>query len=198
MIFTLIELLIVIAIIAILAAMLLPALNKAREQARKTVCTNQLKQLGTTITLYHDDNAGYLPRQGTAASGDTRRWFDLVMPYCSTEKNWYDIKQPLWDCPAFAGAGESNARLNIGYNYYCNEKKLSGFTRPSANVLLVDVKGNANRWRWPSSSGSSYLDHRHAGAYNALLLDGHIAGGRAGFTGSTTVNPDGFIQNSYP
>ena len=59
--FTLIELLIVIAIIAILAAMLLPALNKARQKARDTQCLNNLKQIAVYMNFYLDDNQGYAP-----------------------------------------------------------------------------------------------------------------------------------------
>jgi prepilin-type N-terminal cleavage/methylation domain-containing protein len=60
--FTLIELLVVIAIVALLMAILLPALQRVRKQAKAVVCQTNLRQWGTTIALYIEDNEGCLPR----------------------------------------------------------------------------------------------------------------------------------------
>ena len=65
--FTLIELLVVISVIALLVALLLPALQRARKQARAVVCQAHLKRWGTVLALYAEENDGRIPRISTSA-----------------------------------------------------------------------------------------------------------------------------------
>lgn len=103
--FTLVELLIVIAIIAVLAGMLLPALGRAKEMARRTQCLNHTRQLGLSHVLYGDDYNGFYPPRASR-----NRWPTQLLSY------YKEIK--LLKCPSdqqkpLASSSRPNRLRNI-------------------------------------------------------------------------------------
>lgn len=90
--FTLIELLVVIAIIAILAAILFPVFARARENARRSSCQSNLKQIGLGLMQYTQDYDERTPYAWFGAWPGTDRWMDLTQPYIKSEQ--------LFDCPS--------------------------------------------------------------------------------------------------
>ena len=84
--FTLIELLVVIAIIAILAAILFPVFARARENARRTSCLSNLKQIGLGIIQYGQDYDGYMPPSQLGSGIYTESWPTLMFPYIKSEQ----------------------------------------------------------------------------------------------------------------
>src|SRR2546421_127028 len=79
--FTLIELLVVVAVVAILAAILFPVFAQAREQARKTTCQSNLKQIGLAFQLYLQDCDEMFPNTGDARLWMGRYWRWPLAPY---------------------------------------------------------------------------------------------------------------------
>ncbi len=205
--FTLIELLVVIAIIAILAAMLLPALNKAKEKAKTTVCLNNLKQWGLATQLFASEHEDYLPIDGSA-SGSSRDdgWYidlprTLNLPTYA-EVAWrtnasIDPGRSIWICPSNTRRSNSNNLFHYCLNRHVNlsgagnRVTINSILKPIATVWLFDNGGLA-----PVAQQNNVHSNLHSAGANFTFLDGHSArfGNKAywNFSNNTglTNNPD--------
>lgn len=173
--FTLIELLIVVAILAILAAILLPTLQSARRHSLGVVCLSNEHQIGQAVAMYCGDNDDRYPlgAYNSAVPGYSPQWDvtwrDLLNPYVRGT-------QGVFICPV--GAAGS-------YSYGCNPY-LSGYYQAASQEEIVDgfrVWGaDHNTANWPIAPLNdaldpqhNYLTDRHQGRVNALFTDGHAA-----------------------
>ncbi|MBP5531472.1 MAG: prepilin-type N-terminal cleavage/methylation domain-containing protein [Lentisphaeria bacterium] len=198
--FTLIELLVVIAIIAILAALLLPALQRARESANQSNCKGNLNQIGKALRMYANDYDGKFPGGPAPDSGNGEYPADnfYKVGRCGGFEllriNNYLVDYAVYVCPSTSvstGKGTDSLRwdgtANLSYAYQPSMVDgTSTSTGLSGSGVSADLTGDGGT---TSNGGAS----NHTKFGNILFLDGHVKG----FAGAGWFSPDNVGQPKY-
>ena len=207
--FTLLELLIVITIIAVLAGLLLPAVSRAKAEARASQCVSNLRQWGLAYRQYADDNHDYLPRrgQGVKALQQIDRpedWFNALPPYLSLppyqqlfanhQRPKAGANSPLI-CPVAVDPASNHflpyaMNMNLcpwGDSGNFPAVRFADVVRPAQVVTMADACGPYSA-TFPSKNGYSPIP-RHGGRLSILFLAGHVESFPGNYVGCGVGDP---------
>ena len=200
--FTLIELLVVIGIIAILAAILLPALNASREKARQIICANNLLQCGHAMNLYVDDWNGYYQPSCDQSVSPPILWHQYMAPYIGKPDKWsiYNEKEKagIVRCPSrpknanFSYADysinsdvcpyiKSDGTISLAATGWLPALKPAKLQFPSKTLLLCDYSYYGGCFtvdylnRTDPGYSSPAVGYIHNKGLNILFADSHVS-----------------------
>lgn len=187
---TLIELLVVVSVIAMLAGLIMPALQNSRAAARRAACQSHLRQWTVAALNYADDHDGDLPRRGQGVQRTERLdryedWFNALPPYVESAPLTLQIQtnksvQPdgVWMCPELPPQ-DRPVYFAYGMNMWLSAWKsprpdnLARVGPTSTMVFMADGIGTQCSVL-PAAKPYS-PDPRHGGLVNLAFLDGHVA-----------------------
>ncbi len=205
--FTLVELLVTLAIIGVLSGLLLSALSQGKDQARSVDCRQQLRQWGLGLHLYATDHADQIPRRGQGIRpiqviDRPADWFNAI-PRALGLPSYHDVATtptremsrdlPLFNCPSVRASTNHPPDFSYGMNIYLSPwiepqpHRMSQFKQASAVPFLAD---GAPRYTATFPSSAEYsVQARHRDRANIVFLDGHVTTFRSSYLGCGVGDP---------
>lgn len=194
--FTLIEMLVVVAIIMILAAMIMPVYELATKRAETAHCSSNIRNLAVAVGVYAEDNDGVLTPARTSYGAPAvygTSWDVLLMPYHHNDllNLCLSDQTPTWatSTTCYKHSYGTNLDVTMVGGYNGSALSQGDIQSPTQTILFFEIMGSAH------SLGSSYaankltrVDDRHHGGCNFAFVDGHVRWMRPRETAVGTTN----------